>query len=222
LWECHRSVPPAGAVWGRFLVAMGEVAAERLGDDAAAARWFRRCLDAEPVHRDVEACVAAGHGQGVLWERAGDLIRAIPAYRAAAAEGFRCASVTPPTLRAAVAAIRVGFQRAETLTDADASLAKQSWLGWTWLHLHEPGAIDDALAQELGRQLCSFLLPEDDPTRLAACWRDWPPHVLGGWRDTDAACLLALFQLAATAADQHLADEGGGESYRLLAAAASG
>jgi len=201
---------------------MGEVAAERLGDDAAAARWFRRCLDAESVHHDVEACVAAGHGQGVLWERAGELARALPAYRAAAAEGFRCTSVSPPTLRAAVAAVRLGFQRAEALSDADAGLAKQSWLGWTWLHLHEPDAIDEALARELGRQICSFLLPEDDPTGLAATWRNWPPHALGAWRDSDPACLRALFQLAATAADQHLADEGGGESYRLLAAAAAG
>ncbi len=218
LWDVHRASPPPGPDWGRFLVAMGEVAAERLGDEAAAARWFRRCLDAEPVHRDVESCVAAGYGQGVLWERAGDPTRALPAYRAAAAEGFRCVSITPATLRSANAAVRLGFQRADALGDADAILAKQAWLGWTWLHRHDPASLDPALTSELGRQLCAFLLPED-PTRLAAAWRAWAPHVLGDWHDSDPTCLRAVFQLAGQAADQHLADEGGGEPYRQLAAA---
>ena len=81
--------------------------------------------------------------------------------------------------------------------------------------------MDGALADELGRQLCALLLPEDDPTRLAETWRAWPPHALDGWRDGDPACLRALYALAAAAADRHLADEGGGEPYRLLAAAAA-
>ncbi len=218
LWEEHRLAPPADPRWGRFLVAMGEVAAERLGDAAAAARWFRRCLDAEAVHHDVEACVAAGHGQGVLWERAGDTGRALPAYRTAASEGFRCAVVTPVTLRAATAAVRLGFQRAETIARDDAVLAKQAWLGWTWLQRHDPASLDPALVEELARQMCAFLLPEDDPAGLAGRWRRWPPHVLGDWRDGDMRCLLTLFQLAAEAGDRFLSDEGGGTPYRLLAA----
>ncbi len=198
------------------MVAMGEVAAERLGDDAAAAGWFRRCLDAEPVHRDAESCVAAGYGQGVLWERAGDPGRALPAYRAAAAEGFRLGVVRPVTLRAAAAAVRLAFARAQRLTEADLVLVKQAVLGWTWLHVHEPAAIDAALADELCRQLCAFVLP-DDPTRLAAVWRSLPPPALGDWRGDDPRCLHALFSVAATAADRFLADEGGGDGYRLLA-----
>lgn len=218
VWEQLRPAPPADPRWGRFLVAMGEVAAERLGDDAAAAVWFRRCLDGEARHRDAEACVAAGYGQGVLWERAGDPARALPAYRAAAIEGCRLALARPATLRAATAAVRLAFARAQQLEEADLALAKQAWLGWTWLHIHEPSAIDPPLAEELGRQLCAFLLPED-PTRLAGLWRDLPPPALGDWRDDDPRCLRALFALAAAAADRFLADEGGGEGYRLLAGA---
>lgn len=218
LWEQLRAAPPADPRWGRFLVAMGEVAAERLGDDAAAAGWFRRCLDAEPLHREAEACVAAGHGQGVLWERAGDPARALPAYRAAAAEGFRLGVVRPATLRAAAAAVRLAFARAQRLTEADLVLAKQAVLGWTWLLVHEPAAIDAMLADELGRQLCAFILP-DDPTRLAAVWRSLPPQALGDWRGDDPRCLRALFTVAASAADRFLADEGGGDGYRLLAGA---
>lgn len=227
LWEAHRAAPPADPRWGRFLAAMGEVAAERLHDDAAAARWFRRCLDAEPVHRDAESCVAAGHGQGVLWERAGDNLRALPAYRAAAAEGFRCAVIAPATLRAAGSAVRLAFQRAERLDDETAALAKRMWLAWTWLQLSSPEMVDDDLEAELGRQLCAFLLPEDDPARLAGLWRAWAPHAIdtpqGAWRDGDGRCLQALFGLAAAAADRFLADEGAepGRPYRLLAGAAA-
>jgi hypothetical protein len=211
--------PPADPRWGRFLVAMGEVAAERLDDGDAAARWFRRCLDQESVHRDAEACVAAGFGQGVLWERAADLGRALPTYRAAAAEGLRCLVMRPATVRAASAAVRLGFERAGALQPGDAALAKQAWLVLTWLHHNEPAAIDEVLIEEAGRQLCAFLLPEDDPTRLAALWRAWTPHAVGDWTDGSPACLAALFAIAARAADRHLPDEGGGAAYRLLAEA---
>lgn len=226
LWAAHHADPPSDPRWGRFLVAMGEVAAERLHDDAAAARWFRRCLDAEARHRDAESCVVAGYGQGVLWERAGEVLRALPAYRAAAAEGFRCAVIAPATLRAAGAAVRLSFLRSERLADEDAALAKRMWLAWTWLHVHAPETVDPHLADDLCRQLCAFLLPEDDPARLAGVWRSWPPHEiktpLGGWSDGDARCLQALFTLAAGAADRFLADEGAepGRPYRLLAEAA--
>lgn len=225
LWRDLAGAPPATPEWGRLLVALGELAAERLGDDRAAATWFRRCLDAEPLHRDAEACVAAGFGQGVLWERAGDPARALPAYRAAAGEGFRCAVIAPATLRAACATVRLGFQRNGRLGDPEAGLAKQSWLGWTWLQQHRPDAIDAPLRDELGRQLCAFLLPEDDPASLAGAWRGWAPHAIatpsGPWSDGDRACLRALFACAAAAADHHLADEAPapGSPYRLLGAA---
>jgi hypothetical protein len=219
LYQRLAGSPPADPRWGRFLVAMGEVAAERLDDGDAAARWFRRCLDQEAVHHDAEACVAAGFGQGVLWERAGDPGRALPAYRAAAREGLRCLVMRPATVRAASAAVRLGFERAGSLRPDDAALAKQAWLVLTWLHHNEPAAIDAVLIEEAGRQLCAFLLPEDDPTLLAAMWRAWPPHALGDWDDASPACLAALFALAARAADRHLAEEGGGAGYRLLARA---
>jgi hypothetical protein len=221
LWRQLHPVPPADRSWGRFLVAMGEVAAERLGDDAAAALWFRRCLEAEPVHRDAEACVAAGYGQGVLWERSGDPGRALPAYRAAAAEGFRCGTIVPATLRAAVAAVRLGFQRAQALGEADAALAKQAWLGWTWLHLHDPAVLDPGLVEELARQMCAFLLPEDDPTALAGRWRGWPPHALGIWRDADPGCLVALYGCAAAASRRFGANLAEADGYGLLAVAAT-
>ncbi|HAT10303.1 MAG TPA: hypothetical protein DCS97_06860, partial [Planctomycetes bacterium] len=147
---------------------------------------------------------------------------ALPAYRAAATEGFRCLVMRPATVRAASAAVRLGFDRAGALQPGDAALAKQAWLVLTWLHSNEPAAIDPVLIEEAGRQLCAFLLPEDDPTRLAAVWRAWPPHALGDWNDASPACLAALFALAARAADHHLSDEGGGAAYWLLAEAARG
>lgn len=225
LWQQLRGRPPADRRWGAFLAAMGETACERLGDDTSAAAWFRRCLEAEPVHRDPEACTVAGYGQGVLWERSGDASRALPAYRAAAGEGFRCASITPATLRAATAAVRVGFDCHGRLDPGDAALAKQAWLGWTWLAEASPAAIDDRTAEELGRILCAFLLPEDDPGLLAGAWRGWAPHHVatgsGPWRDDDPRCLHRLFLAAAAAADRFLADEGParGAPYRMLAAA---
>jgi hypothetical protein len=224
LWDQLRASPPDDARWGRFLAAMGEVAAERLGDDRAAAAWFRRCLDAEPAHRDAEACVAAGHGQAVLWERAGEALRALPAYRAAASEGLRCAAIAPVTVRAACSAVRLGFDRTGRLDEGDARLAKQAWLAWTWLAERRPDALA-SVGDDPGRLLCALLLPEDDPAALAGRWRSWPPHAIdapdGAWRDGDRACLRGLFTLAAAAADRHLADEGPepGAPYRLLAAA---
>ncbi|MEK7414595.1 MAG: hypothetical protein AAB263_14875, partial [Planctomycetota bacterium] len=190
-----------------------------------AALWFRRCLDAEGVHRDAEACTAAGFGQGVLWERQEHTDRAYAAYAAAASEGFRCAVIAPVTLRAAVAAVRLGFARADMLTASDAVLAKQAWLSWTWLSLNDRDAVEAELGSELGRQLCALLLPDDDPALLAGVWRSWSPASIatssGVWRDNDPACLRALFTVAAVAADTFLVNENPslGDAYRLLATA---
>ncbi|MBA3686419.1 MAG: hypothetical protein H0W72_14435, partial [Planctomycetes bacterium] len=80
-----------------------------------------------------------------------------------------------------------------------------------------PADVDDAC----GRLLAALLLPEDDPTTLAARWRAWPPHHADAdpaWLDGDPRCLGELYRAAAQAAQAHLADEGGDPAapYRRL------
>jgi len=225
--ELHRRLadaPPPDPAWGRFLVAMGELAAEELGDPAAASRFFLAALQGAERHRDYQAAVTAGYNQGVLLERRGSHALALAAYRAAAGEGFRLGVLAANTLRAAGAAVRLHFAEHGDL--GDPALAKQAWFGWLWLRAHDPGQLDAALDDLLGLQLCALLLPEDDPGTLAARWRHWPPYRLltpsGWWEDGDPGCLEQLFAAAAEAADRHLADEGGepGAPYRLLLEAA--
>lgn len=219
------SAPPALPAWGRFLVAMGELASTHLGDDAAASRYFLAALTGAARHGDHEAAVTAGYDQGVLQERRGAVAMALAAYRAAATEGFRLGVLVPNTLRAAAAAVRLGYASTGTLEPRDAALAKSAWLGWTWLRHHTPDRLDAPLMTELGRQLCAFLLPEDDPAQLTTAWRAWPPHALGtgdgDWRDDQPQTLIGLFAIAAHSADQHLRDEGAdpGAPYRLLGSA---
>ncbi len=219
------AAPPALPAWGRFLVAMGELASTHLGDDAAASRYFLAALTGAARHGDHEAAVTAGYDQGVLQERRGAEAMALAAYRAAASEGFRLGVLVPNTLRAAAAAVRLGYASTGTLDPRDAALAKSAWLGWTWLRHHTPDRLDVPLVTEMGRQLCALLLPEDDPAQLAAAWRAWPPHALATgaapWRDDGHETLAALFALAASSADQHLRDEGEdpGAPYRVLGAA---
>jgi hypothetical protein len=221
-----REAPPTSADWGRFLVAQGELAAEHMDDPAAAARWFLRALESVRVHGDAEVGVTAGYDQAVLHERRGDEARAILAYRTAADAAFAAAVVPLAALRAAADAIRLTFASRGSLADTDRVLIKQAWLGWTWLLATAPDQVPADLDRGLGLTLAALLLPEDDPTALAATWRAWPPQRLGTpagpWRDDEPACLLALYEAAARAADLHLADEGGdpGAPYRALAAAA--
>ena len=225
--ELHRSLagdPPRDGAWGRFLVAMGELAAEALDDPGAASRFFLAALQGAESHGDHQAAVTAGYNQGVLLERRGSHALALAAYRAAAGEGFRLGVLAASTLRAAGAAVRLQFAAQGELSDG--ALAKQAWLGWLWLRASDPGQLDAELDDLLGLQLCALLLPEDDPGALAARWRAWPPGRLltpaGWWQDGDPGCLELLFAAAAQAADRHLADEGGepGAPYRLLLAAA--
>lgn len=214
--------PPAVPAWGRFLVAMGHLAADHLGDPESASRHFLTALRGAEHHGDHEAAVAAGHDQGVLQERRGALHLAAIAYRAAASEGFRLGVIAPATLAAAAGAVRLHFQASGELDAEHRRLLKLAWLAW----LAPETVAEPDTAMELGRDLCAFLLPEDDPSALAERWRNWPPHQLPAgaviWRDGDPACLVALYAAAAAAADIHLADEGGDPAgpYRLLHAAA--
>jgi len=221
--------PPAGAEWGRFLVALGELAAEAMGDDAAASRHFLAALRSVAAHGDNAVAVAAGYNQGVLQERRGNPGQALAAYRAAAEQGFRLGAITAATLHAAIAAVRLGFAAHGRLDDGTARLLKQAWLGWCLLADRGSEPVPPALASELGRTLAAFLLPEDDPAALVPRWRRWPPHAIavadadGEWRDDDARCLRQLHACAVAAAGEHLADEGGdpAAAYRRLAGEAA-
>ncbi|HEX3132412.1 MAG TPA: hypothetical protein VHX44_02385 [Planctomycetota bacterium] len=218
--------PPADPTWGRFLVALGQLAAETMDDAPAASRYFLHALQGVAKHGDYEAAVTAGYNQGVLQERRRHMAHALAAYQAAAREGFRCGAITANTLRAATAAVRLRFAEDGDLGDL-APLAKQAWLGWLWLRLNDPTQLDAALVEELTRQLAALLLPEDDPGLLMARWRSWAPSTLAlpdgrTWTDGDPACRDGLFAAAAEAADAHLADEtqDPGAPYRILRAAA--
>ena len=221
-----RAAPPADPRWGRFLVALGHLAADKLDDPQVASRFFLAALQTADHHGDHEAAVTAGYDLGVLQERRGAEVQARAAYTAAAREGFRLGCLTANTMRSAAAAVRLSFADQGTLDEQSAPLAKQAWLCWLWLRRHAPEQLDRELEGELGRQLCALLLPEDDPWNLAARWRTWRPNLLPApdapWRDSDPACLYELFAAAAAAADLHLAGEGPdpGSPYRQLAAAA--
>ena len=214
--------PPAHPQWGRFLVALGSMAADDFDDAAAASRYFLSCLQGVDRHGDHEAAVTAGYDQGVLQERRRNPTHARAAYRAATSEGFRLRCVTANTVRAAVGAVRLYFAEYETLDDLHLGLAKQAWLAWLWLRIAQPEQLDRELTRELGRQMCALLLPEDHPEELAARWRAWAPNSLetptGPWRDSQAACLTELFAVAAESANEHLGDEGPDPAapYRLL------
>jgi hypothetical protein len=217
--------PPAHPAWGRFLVALGQIAADHLDDGAAASRYFLQALQGVTQHGDYEAAVTAGYNQGVLQERRRRDAHALAAYKAAALSGFRCGAINANTLRAATAAVRLRFAEDGTLGDC-APLAKQAWLGWLYLRLHQPDRIDQALHEACARQLAAFLLPEDDPGLLMSAWREWAPREImlsdgTTWTDDTTTCRIALCAAAAQAADEFLQDEGAnpGAPYRLLSEA---
>lgn len=226
LYQRFADTPPAIPEWGRFLVALGSIAANELDDASAASRYFLTCLHSAEVHGDHEAAVTAGYNQGVLQERRHNPTHARAAYRAAASEGFRLHVVTAATIRSAAAAVRLWFAEYEQLDAPHQTLAKQAWLGWLWLRITQPEQLDRELIRELGRQFCALLLPEDDPAQLASLWRAWTPSHLdtpnGPWHDSQPACLRELFATAAESAAEHLGDEGPDPAapYRLMHAAA--
>jgi hypothetical protein len=214
--------PPAHPSWGRFLVALGQLAADHLDDGAAASRYFLQALQGVTQHGDHEAAVTAGYNQGVLQERRRRDAHALAAYKAAALSGFRCGAVNANTLRAATAAVRLRFAEDGTLGDC-APLAKQAWLGWLYLRIYQPDRIDSSLHEDCCRQIAAFLLPEDNPGLLMAAWRTWEPNAItladgASWTDDTYACRVALCAAAAVAADEYLQDEGAnpGAAYRLL------
>ena len=224
----HRlaSAPPAHPAWGRFLVALGQTAADHLDDGAAASRYFLQALQGVTQHGDHEAAVTAGYNQGVLQERRRRDAHALSAYKAAALAGFRCGAINANTLRAATAAVRLRFAEDGSLGEC-APFAKQAWLGWLFLRQHQPDRIDPALHADCCRQLAAFLLPEDDPGLLMEAWRNWEPHSISlsdgsSWIDDTPHCRIALCEAAAIAADEFLHDEGAnpGAPYRLLRDAA--
>lgn len=210
--------PPANPVWGRFLVALGQVRSDA-GDAEGASRCFLRALRDLPRHGDGEAAVTAGYNQGVLQQRRGRATMALAAYRTAAREGFRVGVITANTVRCAVQAVDLGFAESGDLSDGDAALAKQAWMAWLVLERDQPETLDAPLRADLQRQLCALLLPEN-PGELAGRWREWPPANMASHDDGEGWMLTALFAAAADAADRYLADDGGGDDYRVLAEAA--
>jgi len=220
------ATPPASVAWGRFLVAQGQLAAEALGDDQAASRYFLAALTSVAVHNDHEVGVAAGYNQGVLHERRGGhrgLGKALHAYRAAASEGLRLGVLAPCTIQAALAVERLTVAGGGRLEPGDAGLLKLAWMAW--LHLRRASAVLDAeLRADLERSLAAYLLPDhgDEVPGLEQAWTAWPPHQLtvagDAWNDHHPAVIAGLYAAAADAA-AHLADAGAdpGTAYRAQA-----
>jgi hypothetical protein len=209
--------PPAVPAWGRFLVALGALAAEGLGDDAAAGRWFQAALSGTPRHGDGEAAITAGYNLGVLHERRQRPALAVAGYRAAIDVAVQHALAVPAALRAVAAlAYQLGD---DDLTAADARRFKLGWLLWFRLEHDQPTTIDAGLRNDLERTLAVRLLDPEHPDALAAEFRAWPGDRLDdGWRDGDAPVLTALYRHAAAAADTHLGADAGAP-WRLLGAA---
>ncbi len=220
LWRDLRETPPPGPLWGRFLVALGELAAEHLHDERAAYGHFHAALTHAQATADAEVGAAAAFNLGVMAERKQDLPRAHRIYLEATAAVARHGTWTAPALRCAEGLARLAIDRTDTLDRVtEAPLVKQAWLAWL---LGGPiDGLDADLDDRLTRTIAALLLPEDDPTQLATRWRAWPPHTLGPHRDDSPECLLALYAAAIRAAERHLSDEGDAAApYRALLAAA--
>lgn len=216
--------PPGDPRWGRFLVALGTLAAEHLADNGAAEAHFRRALADLPYHGDGESAITAGYDLGVLRRRAGDAIGARQAWMAAARAGLRQGVLCANLLRAALAALDMALDDGHDPDPDTRALAKQTWLAWLWLRRQaDDASIDSGLADGLRRTLAVLLLPED-PLTLAASWRTWMPALVptptGVWRDSDPSCLAELFSAAAEAASLRPATTPDISAYHHLAAAA--
>lgn len=220
LWRDWREKPPHGPLWGRFLVALGELAAEHLHDERAAFGHFQAALARAQATGDAEVGAAAAFNLGVMAERKQDLTRARQIYREATSAVARHGddAWNAPALRCVDGLARLAIHLDDRLDPAEAALLKQAWLAWLSGGVD---GIDADLDDRLTRTLAALLLPEDDPTQLAARWRAWPPHALGDHRDDSPTCLLALYDAAIRAAERHLSDEEDAAApYRALKAAA--
>lgn len=218
VWRDLRETPPPGPVWGRFLVAMGELAADHVHDARAAFTLLHAALERAQATADAEVGAAAAFNLGVLAERKQDLARARLIYREGAEAVARHGTWTAPALRCVERLVSVALHLEDRLSKAEQTLLKQAWLAW----FAGVDDVDAELDSRLLRTLAACLLPEDDPTALAERWRAWPPHALDDQRRDDApTCLLALYAAAIRAAEMHLSDEPfAAEPYRALHAAA--
>jgi hypothetical protein len=218
LWRELRETPPTSSDWGRFLVALGELAAEHLHDQRAAYGHFQAALASVAVHGDSEVGTAAAYNLGVLLERRQDFARARQAYAIAGASAARAGSWSTSTLRCAEGAARLAIHVDDALHADEAALLKQAWLAW----FSGVEGLDPDLDDRLLRTLAAVLLPEEDPATLFSVWRNWPPdRIDDDRRDDDPRCLLALARAAVRAAERHLCDEPGDAAgpYRVLCAA---
>jgi hypothetical protein len=222
LYRQLQASPPGIPEWGRFLVALGQLAAEA-DDLGVASTYFLRAVREAEFHGDFEAAITAGYDQGVLFERRERQAQARAAYRVAASEGFRLGAVHANTIRAGLALMRLHFAEYGSLDATTEIIAKQSWLGWLYLRSTTPERLDGDLVHDLERTFCALLLPEE-PEQLAHVWRQWPPASLrcGDERFDGDEHWELLFTVAAEAASTQLRDESPdpGQPYRLLAAAA--
>ncbi len=218
VWRDLRESPPAGAAWGRFLVAMGELAADHVHDARAAFTLLHAALERAQATADAEVGAAAAFNLGVLAERKQDLARARQIYREGAEAVARHGTWTAPALRCVERLVSVALHLDDQLSRPEQALLKQAWLAW----FAGVDGVNAELDDRLLRTVAACLLPEDDPAALAERWRTWPPHVLDDqFRDDTPACLLALYAAAIRAAESHLSDEpAAAEPYRVLYAAA--
>lgn len=197
VWRDLREHPPAGPDWGRFLVAMGQLAADHLHDERAAFTWFRSALEHTRHHGDAEVVCAATYDLAVLLERKGSLDQARSACRQAAQQAAGAGAWSAATLRCIESLVRLGVEAGAEPEAGDLGLLKQAWNVWLGGNID---GIDADLAVRLRRTLAAFLVT-DDPTLLLERWQTWEP--------ADATVQPAtLIAACAEAVREHCADEG--------------
>lgn len=223
LWQDLREHPPVSPLWGRFLVAMGELAINHLEDGRAAFGFFQSALLSVRDHGDAEVGATAGYNLAAMTERRGDSAKARTAYRETAHSASQAGSWCLAAIAASEAAARLAIERDDALVPEEAGLLKQAWMAWFSGPPSGTGpALPADLTDRLQRSLAALLLPEDDPSLLAEHWCRWPPHTchLGDTtlHDHDPALITALYNQAILAAENYLHDEPSNSpaAYRLL------
>lgn len=196
VWRDLRDQPPAGPDWGRFLVAMGQLAADHLHDERAAFSWFRSALEHTRHHGDAEVVCAATYDLAVLLERKGNLDQARSACRQAAQQAAGADTWSAATLRCIESLVRIGVESGAEPEAGDLGLLKQAWAVWLG---GDVDGIDADLATRLRRTLAAFLVT-DDPTLLLERWLSWEPTGI-------SIPPMALITACADAVREHCADE---------------